>query len=322
MQDIFDRLNPRVSPSTRQGLRRVILCLATAVLCSQCVPTDVGENLAMTVQLDTANSELADPSSYMDSVVAVMRRRAAEIGVREAVIQEIGDDRISVVLRGIEDPARATSIITMHGLLEFHITDMFGEFQEALGGIDTILQLEGGFSQFLYGGELPGQFLVPESDFARVDSLIQLADFRRAMPEGIVLRWEAEPVQRGGRAFRGLYAVEAQPILSGDRLAGAEAYLDRESDTPGVNFELTRVGGRAFSAATAIHVGDFMAIVLDERVLGRPPVIRSRIGLRAQIELGDATMEEARDLARILRAGALPVPVRVVDSRLGTSDAR
>jgi preprotein translocase subunit SecD len=74
-------------------------------------------------------------------------------------------------------------------------------------------------------------------------------------------------------------------------------------------------GARRFRAETARHVGDFMAIVLDQRVMGRPPVIQSAIGANGQITMGGKDLQAAQDLALVLRAGSLPVPLKVVDIR-------
>jgi preprotein translocase subunit SecD len=77
---------------------------------------------------------------------------------------------------------------------------------------------------------------------------------------------------------------------------------------------LNRAGGRLFSRFTGQHVGDYLAIVLDGEVMSAP-VIRDRIGASGQIELGNAGLEEARDLALVLRAGALPAPLRIMEER-------
>ena len=74
-------------------------------------------------------------------------------------------------------------------------------------------------------------------------------------------------------------------------------------------------GGRRFRAETGKHVGDFMAIVLDNTVMGHPPVIQSAIGTRGQITMKGRELQEAQDLALVLRAGALPVPLKVVEAR-------
>ncbi len=65
-----------------------------------------------------------------------------------------------------------------------------------------------------------------------------------------------------------------------------------------------------------------MAILLDDRVQGQPPVIQGRIDRRGQITLGNKTMQEAQDLALTLKAGALPVPLKIVDEPRGRSEPR
>jgi preprotein translocase subunit SecD len=171
------------------------------------------------------------------------------------------------------------------------------------------------FSRLLFQGSQPGEFLVPQEDQEYVDSLIQLQVFQRAVPRGIELMWSKDTLSQGGRPFRTLYALEDQPIITGEYLSDAQAQIDPTFNQAVVNFQLTRSGGRIFGRATAQHVGDFMAIVLDRRVQGRPPVIRSQITRSGQIELGSASIQEAQDLALVLRAGALPAPLQIVEER-------
>ncbi len=171
------------------------------------------------------------------------------------------------------------------------------------------------FSRFLNQGQLPGEFLVAEEDVPRVTQLIEHPELQRNMPRGFDLRWGREPMSIVGRLYRGLYAVESRPIITGDRLADAQAQLDPVFNQAVVNFQLTRSGGRIFGRATAEHVNDYMAIVLDGRVQGQPPVIRSQIRRNGQIELGNTSIQAAQDLALVLRAGALPAPIQIVEER-------
>lgn len=171
------------------------------------------------------------------------------------------------------------------------------------------------FSRFLNQGELPGEFLVAEEDVPRVTQLIEHPEFQRNMPRGFDLRWGREPMSIVGRMYRGLYAVESRPIITGDRLSDAQAQLDPVFNQAVVNFQLTRAGGRIFGRATAEHVNDYMAIILDGRVQGQPPIIRSQIRRNGQIELGNTSIQAAQDLALVLRAGALPAPIQIVEER-------
>src|SRR5688572_22457977 len=103
--------------------------------------------------------------------------------------------------------------------------------------------------------------------------------------------------------------------MRGTALQDAQAGRDQQFGKTMVYFELNRRGGRVFERETGRHIGDRIAIVLDEQVQSAPNVI-SQIGSRGQIEMGTGTpMEEARDLALVLRAGALPAPIRIIEQR-------
>jgi preprotein translocase subunit SecD len=164
-------------------------------------------------------------------------------------------------------------------------------------------------------GQVAGEFLVPEESYPRVDSLIHLPEADREIPRGLELIWGAEPRSQGGRSYRPVYAVDRRSIITGDQLADASATIDQVNGGAIVRFQLTRAGGRIFSRETGRHVGDYMAIILDGRVHSRPPVIRSQIGRDGQIEMGNADLREAQDLALVLRAGALPAPLHIVEER-------
>src|SRR6185295_14253212 len=82
-----------------------------------------------------------------------------------------------------------------------------------------------------------------------------------------------------------------------------------------VEFTLNNEGGRRFRTETAKHVGDYMPIVLDDKVMGRPPVIQGAIGTHGQITMGNRDLQQAQDLALVLRAGSLPVPLRIAEVR-------
>jgi preprotein translocase subunit SecD len=165
------------------------------------------------------------------------------------------------------------------------------------------------------GSVIPGEYVVPETAFPRVDSLINLPAVARQLPRGVVLRWSASPTSLGVQSYRYLYVLEDRPIVTGSNLEDAQAQLDPLTNGPIVTFQLDRAGGRKFGEETGRHVGDYMAILLDGRVQGRPPVIQSRIGRNGQITLGNRTLQEAQDLALTLKAGALPIPLKIVEER-------
>jgi preprotein translocase subunit SecD len=162
---------------------------------------------------------------------------------------------------------------------------------------------------------VPGEYLVPETAYPRVDSLLSIPSVARQLPRGITLRWSSAPTSVGVQAVRFLYALEDKNIVTGSNLVDAQAQLDPLTNGAIVTFELDRAGGRKFGEETGKHVGDYMAILLDGKVQGHPPVIQSRIGRNGQITLGGKTLQEAQDLALTLKAGALPIPLKIVEER-------
>ena len=170
-------------------------------------------------------------------------------------------------------------------------------------------------SSLLFQGQLPGEYLVPEEQVPVAESLLARPDVQRLIPRGIELRWGTEVLSRAGRSYRTLYAVEDRPIITGEYLQDAKALRDPLTNQSVVNFVLSRGGGRIFERETGRHVTDYMAIILDGRVQGQPPVIKSQIGQRGQIELGAKPLQDAQDLALVLKAGALPAPLTIIEER-------
>ena len=180
---------------------------------------------------------------------------------------------------------------------------------------DTSALLGGPLSPLLFAGSMAGQYLVAEEKVPIVQAMVERAEVQRLLPRGIVLRWGGEPLSRGARAFRPVYALQERPIITGEYLIDAKARIDPLMNQAIVVFQLSRRGGRIFERETGKRVGDYMAIVLDGQVQSQPPVLRSQIGANGQIELGNASLRDAEDLALVLRAGALPAPLLIVEER-------
>lgn len=111
------------------------------------------------------------------------------------------------------------------------------------------------------------------------------------------------------------YLLERQPMLEGERLVQANASIDQRSGAPVVTFRFDDFGTKIFAAITKENVGKQFAIVLDGTVLSAPVIREPIVGGSGQIEGGFATAE-ASSLAALLRAGALPVPLTIVQERM------
>ena len=159
-----------------------------------------------------------------------------------------------------------------------------------------------------------GTYLVDAADVDIATEWMALPEFQRAFPRGISLQWGWDSIPRGGRFYRELYVLEEDPFLTGDQLNDATANRDQQFNQPQVLFELNRLGGRDFQRLTAANIGNRIAIVLDGEVVSAP-VVRDRIGARGTIDLGSADFSEATDLALVLRAGALPAPLTILEER-------
>jgi preprotein translocase subunit SecD len=174
------------------------------------------------------------------------------------------------------------------------------------------IQPGGALSSIMQQGQMPGEFYVEVGNVPTLDNFLADSAVKAALPPGKDLLPSTDSVALGGKYYRRYYLVDSKPIITGEYLTKARP---NQSPTDGtiVEFELNNEGGRRFRTETGKHVNDYMAIILDKRVMGQPPVIQNAIGTRGQITMGGKGLEAAQDLSLVLNAGALPVPLRVAD---------
>ena len=108
--------------------------------------------------------------------------------------------------------------------------------------------------------------------------------------------------------------VSKRIILSGDNLIDAQPRMDNQVNQTVVSFNLDRVGAKKFAKATATGVGKKLAIILDGKIISAPNIVEPIIGGSGQIT-GDFTFQSATDLALLLRSGALPAPMKIIEER-------
>jgi len=171
------------------------------------------------------------------------------------------------------------------------------------------------FSSLLSYGDIEGTFLVAAEDRPIAEYFLSLPEVRRAFPRGQIVLWGSDLEGQGARNYYYLYVLEEESFLTGAELEDATAGRDPQFNQSQVQFQFSRAGGRQFARFSGANVGNYLAIVLDNEVMSAP-VIRDRIGARGQIEMGQGTpLEEARDLALVLRAGALPARINIIEER-------
>ena len=137
---------------------------------------------------------------------------------------------------------------------------------------------------------------------------------REGPPEGDEVLWERRLDKQTRQERRVPYVVKKKTLLTGADLATAKVSIDQTTSEPYVSVEFNKVGEKVFGELTEQNVGKQLAIILDGNIHSAP-VIRERIPSgRAQIT-GGFTPEAATDLAIVLRAGALPAPVKILEER-------
>jgi len=108
--------------------------------------------------------------------------------------------------------------------------------------------------------------------------------------------------------------ISKRIILTGENLIDASAGMDRQSNQTVVNFSLDRIGTKKFAKATTNGIGKRLAIILDNKIISAPVIRDSIKGGKGQIS-GDFNFQSATDLALLLRSGALPAPLSIIEER-------
>jgi preprotein translocase subunit SecD len=230
--------------------------------------------------------------SAINQALETIRNRIDQFGVAEPLIQRQGLKQIVVQLPGIKEPKRAKALIKETALLEFKMLDEGSKLAM----------------------ELPQR--IPKGKEEEI-----LKQFADRIPQGDEILFERMVDKETGREFRTPYLIKKRVMLAGDVLSDARVSIGQFNE-PYVAVSFDAKGAREFERITGENVKKRMAIVLDNTVYSAP-VIQERIGGgRAQIS-GTFTMQEANDLAIVLRAGALPAPLRIIqDLTVGPSLGR
>jgi preprotein translocase subunit SecD len=169
-------------------------------------------------------------------------------------------------------------------------------------------------SKMILAGQFPGEFLFERNNKESLKKFLEDTAVVAALPPGKVVRFGSDSVSIQNKNYGYLYLVDERPIITGESLKDAKPNSTPEGTV--VEFQLDNEGGRKFQRETSKHIKDYMAIVLDNVVMGRPPIINGAIGTRGQITMGQGRdLQAAQDLSLVLRAGALPVMLKVAEVR-------
>jgi len=221
--------------------------------------------------------------SAVSQALETIRSRVDQFGVAEPLIQRQEADQILIQLPGIKDPQRALDLIGKTAQLEFTLVS---EDSPAWSKLPA----------FVPAGQ--------EEEIAK--------EFAPQLKPDEELLYERETVKDTGEVRKRPYIVKRIPALTGDMLTDARVSIGQLNESF-VSITFNSAGAELFKKVTTENVKKRLAIVLDKAVYSAPVIQEPINNGRAQIS-GSFTTQQANDLAIVLRAGALPAPVTIIQN--------
>lgn len=297
---------------------------------------------------DKIYSFLEDESKKaIDRGIEIVRNRVDQYGVSEPSIQKLGGTRIIVELPGVTKESEVRQLLQGTAMLEFKLLKDPELSFRVLEAIDKTLAAAGGFGDstdiakkdttkistpegektpeqlakehplfsLLGASKESGEAAVPEDFKDKVRRILEREDIKALIPNDMQFIWSAKSrMSQDGRKFYNLYPVKINPELTGGVIVNAKGTIDPNTSLPIVTMEMNSEGSRDWARITGANINKRIAIVLDNAVFSAPVVRSKIIGGHSQIEGMDNT-DEARLLEIVLKAGALPAPVEIVEQR-------
>ena len=267
-----------------------------------------GSTSGNTIEFAFIENRIKDiKAAAIDQAERVVRSRVDKWGVSEPIISRRADNSVLVQLPGFKDPAKAKEFLGRTAQLKFKIVDDdFNGFTPIVGKLPENIKAE---------RDMAGYALVSEDR----NAILNLT--KTLVPADKELLF-SEEVLAGGKTRYRTYVVKSATELTGEDVLDAFVTTDNSQldQRPVVSMQFTGPGGKRFENITGANVKHRMAIVLDD-VIQSAPVIQQKIsGGTAQITLGSGTgyekiIEEANQLSLILKSGALPATIKVLEER-------
>lgn len=192
--------------------------------------------------------------------------------------------------------------------------DIFAEVADSLKSKEELRKENPLFSII---GVLPsGMPYTTESERQRAKDLLSRADVEKRIPSDLQFLFGAKPfaTAENGEKLYYLYPLKKQAELTGGVITEAKATFSASSPQPEVSMKMNAEGTRIWARLTGANIGKQIAIVLDNAVYSAP-VVQSKIPNGSSVINGIDNLQEAQDLEIVLKAGALPAPVRIIEER-------
>jgi len=303
---------------------------------------DLQGGIHLVMEVDTKGMDTKQAADAVDRAITVISNRVDQFGLVEPVVQKQGINRIIIELPGMHDVERAKKLIGTTARLEFKllkgdqdikfVTDKLDLYLvgakdstfTALALSDTTKELAGADNQKKFtgmlqytqsGGEPTFDMLVRPDDVPRVKAILNDPNVQKILESsGSIFLWGPEKTREDG--LRELFLLNLANEMTGEKIADARATVGSGMNAGQFEVEMrnTKDGAREWARITGANVGKRLAIVLDTTVYSAPKIMARIDGGTSQIT-GSFSNDEARDLALVLRSGALPASVQILEDR-------
>lgn len=255
----------------------------------------------------------------------IIRNRVDQYGVAEPVIQTQGLRRIIVALPGVSDEDRVRKLLKGTAKLEFKLVRDNESMLEAFDRINRFLAESESPGDSVEVSSNPlyeniavmqnGRAYAPEYSREYLTGLFQREDIQKLLPKDSEIRLSARPITGSdGDTFYDMFLLKKTPELTGGVITEAKATFGASALQPEVTMRMNSDGTAKWARITGANIGRRIAIVLDGAVYSAP-VVESKIPGGSSVINGIESIEEAQDLEIVLKAGALPAPVRIIEER-------
>lgn len=280
---------------------------------------DLRGGMDIIMEVDKSKLTEEEAKGAVDRAIQVIRNRIDQFGVSEPKVEKLGSDRIAVKLPGVVDSERAKSLIGKTAQLEFRIVAENEVFNNLVGEIDKKLeQMETDQYMRLAGMiDFNGfDYLVYSENWDIAKEIFAMDEIKPLIPAGYTILWGKER-ENEGIMQKAIYLIEKNAVLKGDAILDARAGQGTNDNPLGIKVDLimTRNAKNKWASITGSNIGKRIAMVLDDVVVSAPRVNERIPSGSSMITMGNSTIEDAKDLAIILKAGALPAPVKIVEER-------
>ena len=265
----------------------------------------------------------------MQSILDIMRNRIEDhdqYGLGEPSIQKLGDNRLVVELAGVTDISKAKNYIQRTADFELSLVKNQNQLTDVIikiqGYIDSKMDRSLAVDSLMIPDSGSEGYLVNIENVQAIKNLLKLDEINNLIKSNSKIVWDNKSLAYSNQddeyvEYKKLYLVSSNPAISGGMIQTPKAVVaDMGNNNAGqwvVNLDMNKEGRKKWSKFTGANINRQVAIILDDLVF-MAPFIRDKISSGSTQISGFESMEEAKDIASVLKAGELPAPISIVQT--------